>query len=254
MRTPGWRCSPDPGHAEGGRPLGRPPSRLSGLLGGLLRRSLLGRGLLGRRLLRRSLLGRRLLGGRLRGRLLRGRGSLLRRRLLRRSLLGRRLLGGGLLRRRCLLRSRGGLLGRRGLLRGRSLLGRSRGLLGRGGTGGQRQLRQLLGAGHDVLQVRTGGELRHRGLLRLDPRAGLGVAHPTGLADTLLERPEARDRDLLALRHLAGDRVQDGLQRMLGLLAVPLVARRQRVDELRLVHGFPFPKYDVIGPMPDDLL
>ena len=134
---------------------------------------------------------------------------------------------------------RGGLLGRCGLLRGRSLLGRSRGLLGRGGTGGQRQLRQLLGAGDDVLQVRAGGELRHRGLLRLDPRAGLGVAHPAGLADALLERPEARDRDLLALGHLAGDRVQDGLQRVLGLLAVPLVTRRQRVDELRLVHGFP---------------
>ena len=41
---------------------------------------------------------------------------------------------------------------------------------------------------------------------------------------------------------------------MLGLLAVPLVTRSQRVDELRLVHGFPFAKYDVVGPLPDDFL
>ena len=69
------------------RPLGSPPlARESGLLGGLLGRSLLGRCLLGSGLLRRRLLGRRLLG----------------RSLLGRSLLGRepswsRLLGRGLL-------------------------------------------------------------------------------------------------------------------------------------------------------------
>jgi hypothetical protein len=39
---------------------------------------------------------------------------------------------------------------------------------------------------------------------------------------------------------------------VLGLLAVPLVTRGQRVDELRLVHGFPS-QVRVIGPLPDDL-
>ena len=98
---------------------------------------------------------------------------------------------------------------------GRLLRGRRR-LLGRGACRrAERQLRQLLGAGDDVLEVRAGGELRHRRLLGLDPRAGLRVAHPAGLADALLERAEAGDRDLLALGHLAGDRVEDGLQRVL---------------------------------------
>ena len=123
--------------------------------------------LLGRRLLGRCLLGRCLL----RGRLLRRR--LLRRCLLRRRLLRRAFLAGAFLAApswRCLLGRR--LLGRR-LLRGRllgGLLGRR--LLGRAGRGGgrprsrrgglDRQLRQLLGAGDDVLQVLAGGELRHR--------------------------------------------------------------------------------------------
>ena len=78
----------------------------------------------------------------------------------------------------------------------------------------------------------AGGELRHRRLLGLDPRAGLRVADPAGLADALLERAEAGDRDLLALGDLAGDRVEHGLQRVRRRLAVPLVTRGQRVDEL----------------------
>src|SRR5205814_443596 len=86
--------------------------------------------------------------------------------------------------------SRGSLLGRRSLLRGgllrrRRLLRSRRGLLGGGSAGSQGQLRQLLGAGHDVLQVRACGELRHRRLLGLDPRTGLRVAHPAGLASCL---------------------------------------------------------------------
>ena len=126
-----------------------------------------------------------------------------------------------------------------GRLLGGRLLGRGGRLLGGRGTGRERQLRQLLRTGDDVLQVGARGELRDGRLLGLDPGTCLGVAHPARLTDALLERPEARDRDLLALRHLTGDRVQDGVQGMLGLLAVPLVTRSQRVDELRLVHGFP---------------
>ena len=60
-RTPGWRLPrlTRPADAPKGAASRWPPSRrASGLLGGLLRRSLLGRGLL-----RRRLLGRRLLGG-----------------------------------------------------------------------------------------------------------------------------------------------------------------------------------------------
>jgi uncharacterized protein YjbI with pentapeptide repeats len=88
----------------------------------------------------------------------------------------------------------------------------------------------------DVLQVSAGGELRHRRLLGLDPRAGLRVAHPASFAHTLLERAEARDRDLLAPGDLARDGVQNALQRLLRGLPVPLVTRGERVDELRLVH------------------
>ena len=68
----------------------------------------------------------------------------------------------------------------------------------------------------------AGSELRHRRLLGLDALAGLRVADPAGLADALLERAEAGDRDLLALGDLAGDRVEHGLECVGGLLAVPL--------------------------------
>ena len=78
----------------------------------------------------------------------------------------------------------------------------------------------------------AGRELRHRGLLRLDARPGLRVAHPASLAHALLERAEAGDRDLLALGDLAGDGVENALQRLLRCLPVPLVTRGERVDEL----------------------
>ena len=105
---------------------------------------------------------------------------------------------------------------------------------------GARELRQLLRTRDDVLEILAGGELRHRLLLGLDPVPGLRVANPAGLADALLERPESGDGDLLALHDLTGDGVEHGVESVRGLLAVPLEALCQRVDELRLVHCLPF--------------
>ena len=93
---------------------------------------------------------------------------------------------------------------------------------------GRAQLRQLLRAGDDRLQVGACAELRDRGLLGLDPLAGARVAHPAGVTDALLEGAEASDGDLLALGDLAGDRVEDRLEGVrCGLLAVAFVARRE---------------------------
>ena len=71
---------------------------------------------------------------------------------------------------------------------------------GRGGL--ERELRQLLGARDDVLQVLAGSELRHLRRLCLDPLAGPWVADHACVADSLLEGAEARDGDLLTLGHL----------------------------------------------------
>jgi hypothetical protein len=71
----------------------------------------------------------------------------------------------------------------RGLLGGspwwRSLLRRATG-----------QLRQLLRAGHDGLEVGAGAELRDGGLLGLDPLAGARVAHPARVADRFSKEPK----------------------------------------------------------------
>ena len=67
-----------------------------------------------------------------------------------------------------------------------------------------------------------------------------GVAHPAGVADLLLEGAEPGDRDLLALGDLAGDGVEHRVERVSGRLAVALVASRQGVDQLTLVHKLPF--------------
>ena len=120
-------------------------------------------------------------------------------------------------------------------VRRRRLLRRHRALRRR-----ERQLRQLLRAGDDRLEVRPRVELGDRRLLGLDPLAGAGVAHPACLAHSLLEGSESGDRDLLALRDLARDGVEHGLQCVCCLLAVALVASGKRVDQLRLVHEFPF--------------
>ena len=100
--------------------------------------------------------------------------------------------------------------------------------------------RQLLRTGHDVLELRTGLEVRNRLLLRLDPLSGRGVADPTGVTHLLLERTEPGDGDLLALRDLAGDGVEHRIKRVSGRLAVALKASRQGVDQLTLVHKLPF--------------
>ena len=161
-------------------------------------------------------------------------GALLGRRLLRRRLLRRRgLLGRGLLG-RCLLRRPSWPAFLAGVFAADAAFLRREPSPSwpAAARPRQRQLRQLLGAGDDVLEVGAGGELRHRRLLGLDALAGLRVAHPAGLADALLERAEAGDGDLLALGDLAGDRVEHGLERVRRRLAVPLVTRGERVDEL----------------------
>ena len=203
LAAPGGRALTN---GDGPPPGGDGPSQMrwSGLLGGLLGRCLLARpswpapswrGLLGGCLLGGDFLA----GAFLAAVFLAGdffaavflAGAFLAAVFLAGRLLGRCLLGGRLLRRRLLGR---GLLG--GATSWRRLLGvaflavffaadaaflaGSRGLLGRRRRSRDRQLRQLLGTGDDVLQVGTRGELRHRRLLRLDPRAGLRVADPCG--------------------------------------------------------------------------
>ena len=158
--------------------------------------------------------------------------GLLRRSLLRRRLLGRRLLG----RRGLLGGAPVGLLGGRGRPAHRRLRGRRGGLLDRG----EGQLRQLLGTGDDVLELRTGLEGRNGLLLGLDPLTRRGVAHPAGVADPLLEGAEPGDGDLLALGDLAGDGVEHRIERVSGRLAVAFVASCEGVDQLTLVHKLPF--------------
>ena len=125
--------------------------------------------------------------------------SLLGRSLLRRSLLRRSPLGGGLLGRRLL----GGSLARDlrcRLPRGwRRLLRRSR-------------LGHLLGTTRDRLELGTRTERRHRRLLDLDRGTGRGVAGDARRAITLLEDAEAGQRDLLTLRDVRVDGVDDGIE------------------------------------------
>ena len=102
----------------------------------------------------------------------------------------------------------------------------------------ERQLGQLLRPGDDVLQVGAGGELRHGLLLGLDLLTGTRVADGAGTTHALLEGAEAGDGDLLTASDLAGDGVEHRLERVSGLLAVPLEAGSQGVDQLGLVHRF----------------
>ena len=111
---------------------------------------------------------------------------------------------------------------------------------GHRGGGHEGELRQLLGTRHDVLQVLAGRELRHGGRLCLDALTGARVAHHARLPDLLLEGAEARDGHLLALGHLAGDGVEDRLERVAGGPLVAVEPRSQRVDQLILVHELPF--------------
>ena len=148
-------------------------------------------------------------------------GRLLGRGLLRRCLLGRRLLGRGLLRRSSSWRPRPSSPGRAFLAAAVVFAAAATVSFG-----------SFLAPETTFFRSCPGGELRDRRLLGLDRRSRLRVADPAGLADLLLERAEARDRDLLALRDLPGDRVEHGLERVRCLLAVALETRGQRVDEL----------------------
>ena len=65
------------------------------------------------------------------------------------------------------------------------------------------------------------------------------------------KEPKPGDGDLLALRDLAGDRVDHRLQRVRGLLAVALVAGSESVDQLTLVHKLPFREPSGVEPLPD---
>ena len=83
-------------------------------------------------------------------------------------------------------------------------------------------------------------ELRDRLLLGPDPLTRRRVACVAGGPDALLEGAEAGDRDLLALRDLARDRVEDRLECVRGSLPIAFETRGERVDELRLVHCLSF--------------
>ena len=141
------------------------------------------------------------------------------RRLLR-CLLGRSLLSRSLL--------RGRLLGRSSLLRG--LLGSC--LLGRS--------RELLLAVHDSFELRTRSELGNGLPLGLDDGTGLRVTCLARGTNATLELAEAGDRNGFTLRYLAGNRANHRLESVVGGATVAVELAGEFIDELSLVHYFPF--------------
>src|SRR6185437_11241776 len=174
-----------------------------------------------------------------------GSASLLGRSALGRSLGGRCLSGGlarrGLRRGAGLLGRGGGLLGGGGGL-GRGRLGGGRGLLRRsGGLGGcllgrrrglgsrllhRRRLGDLPPAGDDLLELGARPERRNRRLLDPNLRAGGRVSADAGGTIATLEGAEAGQDDLLALRHVGVDLVQDRVQDRGGGLVVGIQSSR----------------------------
>ena len=168
------------------------------------------------------------------------------------------LLGGGLLGRRGLLGRGGllrrGLLGRRRLLGGGFLAGRSSWpgwpsssrQPGRGGTAdaaarflagglahvGGSQLRQLLGTGDDVLELRPAVNFGTDFFLDLMRSPVCGLRTQRASRTAFSNEPKPVIATFSPLRDLAGDRVEHRLERVGRRLAVPLVTRGERVDEL----------------------
>src|SRR5690606_38711094 len=64
-------------------------------------------------------------------------------------------------------------------------------------------------AGDDFLELSTGAECGHVGLLDLDGFTGTGIAGGAGRASALFENPETSDVDLLALVDVADDDVHN---------------------------------------------